>query len=291
MLLVALLTLIAAGTEVVSPGPLAPDAVLLSFAAYCGSAVSDWSCYWCKQLSNGTRFETTGTFGSPSGVIFGYVGVLRSQYVVVAWRGTDNIAGFIQDADFTQSPFPGAPNSNIQCHSGFLRQVSAFQPQAMALYARAQRDCGGDCPVLFTGHSLGAAMATMSALDFALNRNNGGSASTQILNFGSPRVFNPAGAKWLASVMPSLNMTHVRVTSTSDPVPHLPPQNFIENYQHSGTEYWERSNSPLVFQSCVGGEDPNCADSVHVWDLNVVDHAHYMGLDILDGVPHGCLYT
>ncbi len=132
-------------------------------------------------------------------------------------------------------------------------------------------------------------MSTLSAVDFALSSN--GAFPAQIVNFGSPRIFNPVGASWLASVLPSLNITHVRVTSTSDPVPHLPPENFIEHYQHSATEFWEKSNSPLVFRQCVGGEDPSCADSVHPRDLDVIDHAHYMGLDILDGVPHGCLYT
>ncbi len=185
--------------------------------------------------------------------------------------------------------FPGAPDG-IRCHSGFLRQVSSFQSAAMALYARAQYDCGGSCPVIFTGHSLGAAMATLSAVDFAINKNGEGVA-VQILNFGSPRIFNPAGAQWLATELSSFNVAHTRVTSTKDPVPHLPPQDFIEHYQHSATEFWELSNSPLVFRQCTGGEDPTCADSVSPWSLNVVDHARYMGLDILDGVPHGCLYT
>jgi hypothetical protein len=46
-----------------------------------------------------------------------------------------------------------------------------------------------------------------------------------------------------------------------------------------------------VFRQCQGGEDPSCADSVPVYDLNVLDHAHYMGQNVLDGVPHGCLYS
>jgi hypothetical protein len=285
LLVLSALLVAASASAAVSPGALAPDAILLSFGAYCGDAVVNFTCYWCKQL--GSNFVTAGTFGSPSGVTFGYVGVLRGQYVVVAWRGTDNIRGFIQDADFTQTQFPGAPDG-VRAHSGFLKLVTTFQPKAMALYEQAQASCGGDCPVLFTGHSLGAAMSTMSAVDFAVRYKG---FTTQILNFGSPRIFNPAGATWVSSEFPGLNITHVRVTSTKDPVPHLPPEHFLETYQHSGTEFWESSNSPLVFQRCVGGEDPTCADSVHAWDLDVVDHARYMGLDILDGVPHGCLYT
>ncbi len=81
------------------------------------------------------------------------------------------------------------------------------------------------------------------------------------------------------------------MTSTKDPIPHLPPRDFIEHYTHSATEIYETSNTPLIFRNCVGGEDPNCADSVRAFQMNILDHAHYMGLNILDGVPHGCLYS
>lgn len=71
----------------------------------------------------------------------GTVGVLSSQYVVISWRGTDNIGvrkpsflflfaelfltpkkGFIGDAQFEQTQFPLAP-SGARCHAGFLKMV------------------------------------------------------------------------------------------------------------------------------------------------------------------------
>ncbi len=271
----------------VDPGPLGQDAILLSFSGYCGLAVTNFSCYWCKQL--GDSFETVGTFGEPSSISFGYVGILRGTYVAVVWRGTDNIAGFIRDADFTQTQFPNAP-AGVRCHTGFLELVSLLQPNVMKLYNQAQRQCGGNCHVLFTGHSLGAAMSTMSAVMFGME--TGGHVDSHVLNFGSPRIFNPAGAAWLVASLPGLNVsTHLRVTSMHDPVPHLPPQDFLEHYAHSATEMWEVSNSPLAFKQCSGGEDPSCSDSVEAWQMDVADHARYLGHDIFDGIAHGCLFS
>lgn len=36
------------------------------------------------------------------------------------------------------------------------------------------------------------------------------------------------------------------------------------------------------------GEDPNCADAIKIFE--VVDHGTYMGVNLLQGVPHRCLW-
>ena len=214
---------------------------------------------------------------------------MRNRTIAVVWRGTDNIGGWIKDFTFVQTQFPPAP-AGVECHEGFLTLATNLQPDVERLVAKAQGWCRS-CPLLFTGHSLGASLATLSALLY--NSKSGGNPSAQILNFGSPRIFNVAGATWLSGgVLDSLNITsHVRVTSMHDPVPHLPPQNsIVYHYRHSPNEVWETSNDPLKFKQCVGGEDPSCADSMSPIDFDVVDHARYMGLNLLDGVPHGCLF-
>ena len=74
------------------------DTGLLSFAGYCGDAVSNFTCYWCKQLQ-GATFQTVGTFGNSDDVEFGFVGLLNRSNdvsIIVTVRGTDNIIGFIR---------------------------------------------------------------------------------------------------------------------------------------------------------------------------------------------------
>jgi len=260
------------------------DFLLLSFAAYCGDGVApSFGCYWCKKVNQ--HFQLVDTFGDAGGSGFGYVGVYAGSQVVVVYRGTDNLAGWISDAEFAQTQLPLAP-SGAKVHKGFFEIVSKDAPSILILVKQALALCGPQCPVITTGHSLGASLSTLLAYFL---RNNVTNAAVSVINFGSPRLFNPAAAEWLGR-----NISLIRVTSSRDPVPHLPPENFIEHYQHLVREYWQTDNGPPpTIQACspTNGEDPACADSVPAWKLDILDHARYMGENALNGIPHGCLYT
>jgi len=79
----------------------------------------------------------------------------------------------------------------------------------------------GERPVWFTGHSLGAALATIAAARFAAIRPVQG-----LYTFGSPRVGNAN----FAQTVPSANW---RIVNNQDLVAHLPPR--IGGYEHVGT--------------------------------------------------------
>lgn len=278
-----------------NPPPITRDALLLSFSAYCGDAVAqNFSCYWCKQLSG--SFSVIGTFGDASSSGFGFVGIYNgslSKQIVVSWRGTDDISGFIQDGKFLQTNLPEAA-AGVEVHEGFLEICNSLRSSVSSLFLSARSQCPS-CPVLFTGHSLGASLCTLGTVLLANDVGSKALFPAQILNFGSPRLFNPFGAKWFQSNLASLGLvSHIRITSMNDPVPHLPPQNVLGiHYQHGPQEMWQTSQSPLQFKVCAAdnGEDPTCSDSVPWYKLNVLDHAQYVGFNALDGVPHGCLYT
>ena len=266
------------------------DLLLMSFASYCGDGVApNFTCYWCRKVA--ANISLVGTFGEASGSSFGFVALYNYETIVIVYRGTDNLAGWIRDAEFTQTQLAfGAPDG-ARVHKGFYDIVSGDHGDILTLYNQALAKCGPQCGVVLTGHSLGASLATLEALFLAKDADI---SNLRIVNFGSPRLFNPAASAWVLSNESALGIASVlRITSTKDPVPHLPPHNFIEEYQHLPSELWETSNSPLEFKSCSesNGEDPTCADSVPAYRLNVLDHAFYMGQDALDGVIHGCLYT
>lgn len=81
--------------------------------------------------------------------------------------------------------------------------------------------------IVFTGHSLGAAVATVGA---AYIRKAG--SSIDIYTYGSPRVGNKAFVAFVTDQAGAEN----RVTHLDDPVPRLPP--IILNYRHTSPEYW-----------------------------------------------------
>lgn len=65
------------------PDPyLANTTVLLAFSAYCGDSVSNFTCYWCKQVQR--SFSVVGTFGNPKNVNFGFGLVKKRLFSVHA---------------------------------------------------------------------------------------------------------------------------------------------------------------------------------------------------------------
>lgn len=263
--------------------------LLLSFSAYCGGRVNaTFDCYWCNKLQRG-RVKFVGSFAGDGGggggdAAFAFVSILDGSKIVVSYRGTDNGRGWLKDFDLLQTHLPGAP-SNVQVHEGFLGIALNASAPVAALIQKALTQCPS-CDVVFTGHSLGGGLAPVGAALYNLQTGRTGN----VHSFAGPRAGNPDFAQWLTG-RPG---TIFRVTSHHDPVPRVPPTGLpLVHYQHSPQEIWDATGDATSFTTCsaTNGEDPNCIDSVHVWNLNPLDHASYMGYNALDGVLNGCLYT
>ena len=102
-----------------------------------------------------------------------------------------------------------------------------------------------DYRFIVTGHSLGAALATIAAADirkfapWLANR-------TEQFSFGSPRVGNIVTADFISKQ----SDRNYRVTATNDPVPRVPGTGI--HYLHTSPEYWISRNP----------EDPGTDDVV-----------------------------
>jgi len=156
---------------------------------------------------------------------------------------------------------------------------------------------------VFTGHSLGAAFATMTAHDFVLS---GYVHVSQVVlyNFGSPRLGNFAYAQNVVKTLPII----WRVVHYKDLVPHLPPcvnnssglcstgssvevgvrflsENVSENeglwepYHVWENVFYNNENS-TSYVICNGGEDPKCSDQYSLVQCNLNDHGQYVGVII-----------
>uniref|UniRef100_A0AC35FXZ5 Fungal lipase-like domain-containing protein n=1 Tax=Panagrolaimus sp. PS1159 TaxID=55785 RepID=A0AC35FXZ5_9BILA len=136
-----------------------------------------------------------------------------------------------------------------------------------------------------TGHSLGAAMASLCAAEivksgyFSANK-------TKLITFGQPRT----GNKDYAEAHDLLMNYSYRVVHANDIVPHLPTDGF-ENYRHHKSEVWF-NNAMLTSESgyieCDEDESKLCSDGV--FDLSIDDHRSYYGKDIMTWALNGCKY-
>lgn len=154
--------------------------------------------------------------GVPQAALFGRSD--RDAWALV-FRGTLGLPDMITDVRWVLRPWEGEGH----VHEGFKQ---ALEPLWPAVRARL-RDLRG--PVFLTGHSLGGALATMTA---ALCRRALPTLSIGALySFGSPRVGDHAFAGSIDGV------THFRVVNDLDVIPRLPPaipNRLLPFFEHNG---------------------------------------------------------
>jgi hypothetical protein len=160
--------------------------------------------------------------------------VHRGDDVFVVFRGTDPrvTTDLLKDADAMPVPH----QDGGRAHKGFQRGVAEVSDQ-LSTYLQGLRQAQPGMRVLLTGHSLGAAMATLAALD--LNRQ--GFPVCGVYNYGSPRVMDPALARIYKER--GLDAMTYRFRKGWDGVVDVPPP---IGYQHVGTEIYFTVNGGML---------------------------------------------
>lgn len=140
--------------------------------------------------------------------------------IVVAFRGSEQKAADWL-ANFQAVRDPG-PLNNTKAHEGFQ---DAFYPIAVGLANTLDALRNNNQNIWFTGHSLGGALASISAGALAENFY----PIYGLYTFASPRPGDMAFAKQLGK---AIKGPHYRVVNSQDVVPHVPPEPF---FSHPGT--------------------------------------------------------
>lgn len=139
---------------------------------------------------------------------------------IVAVRGTSNLANAREDADYRESR---NPQLDIWVHRG-------FDADAEVVYQMLDGHLQKDFALILTGHSLGAAIATLLMMIYR----EAGYTIAPTYNFGQPKVTNGKGVAKYA------DLPLCRVVDENDLVPFLPPLDFVDGihggYEHLGTE-------------------------------------------------------
>jgi triacylglycerol lipase len=152
----------------------------------------------------------------------------RGNCVVIAFRGSEVTEDYLQDAKFEFTELVWSRGeAPVKVHRGFLEDFEALNVQLVVALKTifAKR---GPQPLFLTGHSLGAAIATLCALEFARQK----FAIYGVYTFGGPRVGNAAFAEIYADNPALLGKYTFRVVNENDLVPRMPP--WINGYRHVG---------------------------------------------------------
>ena len=158
-------------------------------------------------------FQLVGPFRAKSfdGISesFGFI-LQSSEQVIVAFRGTSSTSDWISDAMARQIKYKWVPNSGWT-HKGFTEIYESARKQihnilkAVSPYRK----------LIVTGHSLGAALATLCAVDLSVNSTF---KNPIVYTYGSPRV---GDANFVRCFNQSIGTTN-RIHNKYDVVTHLP---------------------------------------------------------------------
>lgn len=163
----------------------------------------------------------------------GFVSVDKTRkQIVIAYRGSHSVVNFLADAQAVQLPYLC---TLCFVHAGFLSSWLATRTQVLNAVSSALAAHPG-YSIVATGHSLGAAIATIAAAEMRTKGYN-----VALYNYGSPMVGNSFFAKFVTNQSGG----NYRVTHQSDLVPKLPGYLFLD-YRHIAPEYWITSGDGVT---------------------------------------------
>ncbi|CAL5352423.1 unnamed protein product [Camellia sinensis] len=229
---------------------------------------------------------------------------LGRRDIVVAWRGTVTVLEWIQDLKDFLRPAHFHDDPSIKIESGFYDLytqkessckycVFSAREQVLAEIKRLTETYRGEeLSITVTGHSLGAALAILSAYDISemkLNVISNGDSITKIpitvFSFSGPRVGNLK----FKERCDELGVKVLRVVNVHDKVPTVPGifanekfqyQKYVEetmsfpwSYAHVGVELaLDHTHSPFLMPT----NDLGCAHNLEA-HLHLVDGYHGNG--------------
>ncbi|RAL08914.1 lipase family protein [Aspergillus homomorphus CBS 101889] len=247
-----------------------------SAAAYCSSNINSASTALSCSTDNCPlvvsaaptvldEFNETAEFGDTAG----FIAVdATNKAIIVSFRGSHDLSNWIANIDFGLTD-ASSICSGCEIHSGFWK---AWETVASTITAKieAALTSHADYELVFTGHSLGAALAAVAA---TVLRNDG--YTVDLYNFGQPRIGNLALADYITNQNKGSNY---RVTHEDDIVPKLPPK--LLGYHHFSPEYWITSDSGVTVTTSditeVVGVDSKSGNDGTLLD-SVSAHRYYFG--------------
>ncbi|XP_042023103.1 phospholipase A1-Igamma3, chloroplastic-like isoform X1 [Salvia splendens] len=262
-------------------------------------------------LPNFFQKSTTNNIWSPHANWMGYVAVatdadeirrLGRRDIGVAWRGTVTYLEWIHDLKDILCPAHFRDDPNVKIESGFFDLYTSKEKEQNCEFcsfsAREQvlaelrriihRFRGEELSITITGHSLGAALALLSAYDVAevkLNSVVGGTIPVTVFSFAGPRVGNLR----FKERCDELGIKVLRVVNVHDRVPRVPGiitnekfqyQKYLEDamsfpwsYAHVGVELGlDHTHSPFLKNT----KDLRCAHNLEA-HLHLLDGYHGKG--------------
>jgi hypothetical protein len=171
-------------------------------------SILNWNCLSCRSSAL-RNFNLTFLIQDPGTDTLAFTGTINQQIYVV-FRGSSNFKNFVLDLEVWKpdTALDGIPG--VYTAAGFYKCFAALQQLVYSSILQTLHQYPS-WRVNFIGHSLGGAVASIFAVDFAHNMN----LAVNSYTFGSPRVGNQAFVETYESSVTD----YWRMVNTFDPVP------------------------------------------------------------------------
>ncbi|KAJ4981184.1 hypothetical protein NE237_032021 [Protea cynaroides] len=172
--------------------------------------------------------------------------VMGRREIVIVWRGTGEPLEWADDFNFmlvSVSPLLGLSSGEAKVHQGWYSMYTSDDPRSHFNKTSARNQVLGEVKRLMkqykkeaisitvTGHSLGAALATLNATDIVANgvnntkRKHDQACLVTAIVFGSPRVGDANFRQFFTELD---NLQALRIRNAPDIVPNFPPIGYCE---------------------------------------------------------------
>ncbi|KAG2227715.1 hypothetical protein INT45_004757 [Circinella minor] len=230
----------------------------LSANVYCPAVIGGkWLCPNCDKTKHLEIVETFNT------LVYDMNGIVvrddNKKSIIVVFRGSVSLNNWVADLTAILVNYPSVPLARV--HSGFLNSWEDCK-STVTKTVKSELQAHPDYKLVITGHSLGGAVAVLSALDFYSD----GIKDLELFTQGQPRV----GNRQLAQHIIDTGITFKRAVHARDLVPHVPDS--LVGFEHAGEEYWQSSDISKRVQVCPNGlETKDCSNSIAPF-TSMVDH-------------------
>ena len=157
--------------------------------------------------------------------IAGYV-IKTEKEVIVSYRGSIHLLDFYRDAQFAKDvmQFGDSPQ---ELHAGFIKDYASSLLDRNRVFDELQ--ISREQSIVFTGHSLGGAVAQVAALDYAARDPVQQHNIRAIYTFGAPRVFSTQSSNFYNE---NLADKTLHIMAKGDPIVRVPPADW--GFAHTG---------------------------------------------------------
>lgn len=161
--------------------------------------------------------------------VYSGIALTSSDHNILVFRGTQTQAEWLKNINAKQVTYISPSGQAYgEVHKGFLESLQQLQPSLTAI----AQQLDPSIPCYVTGHSLGAAIATLAAFELVQIAPQL-KDRIQLYAFAGPRVASPTFAKFYSQFIPNA----YRIVNASDTVPLIPPVNLGNTYMHVGQEW------------------------------------------------------